>query len=82
MQNHRNEILLKDIALQIKRIRESKRLSQETVFLDTDIHCGRLEQGKQNITISTLKCLCDYFQISLTDFFKTIESNSSKPNQA
>lgn len=73
MQNHKDEIWLKTIACSIKKIRQSKNLSQEEVYLDTEIHCGRLEQGKQNVTICTLKRLCDYFQISLSDFFKEIE---------
>ena len=79
MQNHKDEILLKAIARCVKKVRLSKNLSQEEVYLDTEIHCGRLEQGKQNVTVCTLKrfCtlkrLCDYFQISLSDFFKEIE---------
>lgn len=76
MQNHKNELLTKQIALQIRKLRQSKNLSQETVFLDTDIHCARLEQGKQNVTVSTLKYLCDYFEITLSDFFKDIENSS------
>ena len=73
MQNHKEDILIKDISLLIRKIRISKKLSQETVYLDTDIHCARIEQGKQNITVSTLKRLCDYFGITLSDFFKEIE---------
>lgn len=73
MQNHKDEILLKAIARCVKKVRLSKNLSQEEVYLDTEIHCGRLEQGKQNVTVCTLKRLCDYFQISLSDFFKEIE---------
>ena len=67
------KILLKAIAQCVKKVRLSKNLSQEEVYLDTEIHCGRLEQGKQNVTVCTLKRLCDYFQISLSDFFKEIE---------
>lgn len=74
MRNHEDEILLKAIAKQVKRIRQSRKLSQEEVYLDTEIHCARLEQGKLNITIITLKRLCDYFGLSLSDFFKEIEN--------
>lgn len=46
MQNIKNDLLIKEIARQIKELRLSRNLSQEDVYLDTDIHCGRLEQGK------------------------------------
>lgn len=75
MRNHEDEILLKAIAKQVKRIRQSRKLSQEEVYLDTEIHCACLEQGKLNITIITLKRLCDYFGLSLSDFFKEIENS-------
>lgn len=75
MQNIKDDLLIKEIARQIKELRLSRNLSQEDVYLDTDIHCGRLEQGKINVTVSTLKVLCDYFQISLSDFFVRIEEH-------
>ena len=78
MQNIKNDLLIKEIARQIKELRLSRNLSQEDVYLDTDIHCGRLEQGKNNINVSTLKVLCDYFQISLSEFFNRIEKQSLK----
>ena len=78
MQNIKNDLLIKEIARQIKELRLSRNLSQEDVYLDTDIHCGRLEQGKNHITVSTLKVLCVYFQISLSDFFNRIEKHLSK----
>ena len=78
MQNIKNDLLIKEIARQIKELRLSRNLSQEDVYLDTDIHCGRLEQGKNNITVSTLKVLCDYFHISLSEFFNRIEKQSLK----
>ncbi|MDR2993265.1 MAG: helix-turn-helix domain-containing protein [Bacillus cereus] len=50
-----------------------KGISQETFYIDTDIHIARIETGKANITVSTLNDICIYFGISLTDFFTTIE---------
>ncbi len=76
MLNQKDEILLKAIASEIRQIRQSKGLSQESVYLDTEIHCARLEQGRLNVTVGTLKRLCDYFGITLSEFFKAIEEKS------
>lgn len=67
-----NKILVSKIASHIKQLRESKGISQEMFYIDTDIHIGRIESGRSNITVSTLSEICDYFGISLTDFFRDI----------
>ncbi|HIW20174.1 MAG TPA: helix-turn-helix domain-containing protein, partial [Candidatus Alistipes pullicola] len=45
-------------------------LTQEEVYIDTQIHIARIETARVNISVSTLKALCDYFDITLSDFFK------------
>lgn len=69
----KNKILLKKIALQLKELRESKKLTQAAFFEDTAIHIARIETGKNNISISTLHAICEYFEISLSDFFLSIK---------
>jgi transcriptional regulator with XRE-family HTH domain len=69
----KNEALLQEIAKELKRLRRIKGVSQEDVFNDTEIHIGRIETGKSNISISTLSALCNYFGIRLSDFFKDIK---------
>ena len=73
----RDENLLKKIAVRVKELRESKGISQEVFFIDTGIHIGRIETMKVNLSVSTLSHLCNYFEISLTDFFKEIEKSNS-----
>ncbi|MDR1673800.1 MAG: helix-turn-helix domain-containing protein [Bacteroidales bacterium] len=74
MKNQRcNTELLKKIAQRIKQLREERKVSQDTFFIDTDIHIARIEIGKTNITVSTLDAICKYFSITLADFFSTIE---------
>jgi transcriptional regulator with XRE-family HTH domain len=68
-----NQELLNAIAKRIKQLREEKGLSQETFYIDTDIHIARIELGKVNITVSTLKDICNYFEITLSDFFKDVK---------
>ena len=68
-----NLVLLSKIAQRIKQLREEKGFSQETFYIDTDIHIARIELGKVNITVSTLQDICDYFGITLSDFFKDLK---------
>jgi len=68
-----NQELLSKIAQRIKRLREEKNISQDLFYIDTDIHIARIEVGKVNITISTLQDICNYFEISLADFFSSIK---------
>jgi len=68
----KNIILVSKIASRIKQLREEKNVSQDMFYIDTDIHIARIESGKSNITVSTLSAICDYFGISLSDFFKGI----------
>lgn len=73
MQQIRNTILLKKIAVTIKALREQKQLTQEDVFIDTNIHIGRIETARSNTSISTLAAICKYFKISLSEFFILID---------
>ncbi len=68
-----NKALLDKIAIRIKQLRNDRNISQLTFFNDTEIHIARIELGKINITISTLKDICDYFEISLSEFFNDIK---------
>jgi transcriptional regulator with XRE-family HTH domain len=68
----KNTILVSKIANRIKQLREEKGISQDSFFIDTDIHIARIESGRSNITVSTLSAICDYFRITLSDFFKDI----------
>lgn len=68
-----NSLLLQKIVICIKQIRKSKNVTLEVFYFDTGIHLARIEQGNQNITISTLSEICNYFSISLSDFFLMVE---------
>lgn len=72
MKKYIDEALLKEIALRIKVLRKEKDLSQIEFLIATDINISRSEIAKNNMTISTLKAICNYFDISLSDFLKDI----------
>jgi len=70
--------LLEALILILKELRKSRGITLETFYFDTGIHLARIEQGKTNITISTLSKICNYFEISLVDFFIKIDTELSK----
>ncbi|MBC7936281.1 MAG: helix-turn-helix transcriptional regulator [Rhizobacter sp.] len=73
MSDIKNTALLQKIALVLKELRNNAELTQEQVYADTNIHIGRLETARLNLSVSTVSALCDYFEISLTEFFKKVE---------
>ena len=75
---YQDKELLTTIISSIRLIRKAKKITLEVFYFDTGIHLARIEQGKTNITISTLSKICNYFQISLVDFFIHCENNNKK----
>lgn len=74
MNNYKDdEILLMEIGKKLQKIRNSKGLSQEDVYIDTDLNMSRIEGGKTDIRLSTLLKLCKYYNISLEEFFRGID---------
>ena len=69
----KNKKLLKDIAILLKELREERNLTQEDFYNDTNIHIGRIETGRNNISISTLEAICKYYNLSLSKFFTLLE---------
>lgn len=70
----RNTLLLAEVARKLKRLREEKGLSQADVYIDTDVNMARVENGRTSITLTTLCTLCDYYGVSLEEFFRGIET--------
>jgi transcriptional regulator with XRE-family HTH domain len=69
----RDEKLLKFIARRLKELRENEGISQADFLNDTGIHAGRIETGKRDVSISTIKAICNYFDLSISDFFKDLK---------
>lgn len=70
----RDTKLLQRIALVAKQLREEKGLTQEDVYNDTNIHIGRIETAKANLSVSTLSALCKYYKVKVSEFYKMVES--------
>jgi transcriptional regulator with XRE-family HTH domain len=65
--------LLTYIAKKVKKLREDRNMSQADVFNDTGIHIGRIEVGDRDISISTVRAVCNYFDLSISDFFSDLK---------
>lgn len=61
------EILL-TLANRLKELRKLKGVTQEEVYNDTGIHVARIEQGKRDISFTTLCKLAEYFNAKLDSF--------------
>jgi transcriptional regulator with XRE-family HTH domain len=56
----------------VKQLRKERCVSLEVMSHHTNIekkHLWLIEKGSVNITLLTLKKICDYFEISLSSFF-------------
>jgi hypothetical protein len=69
----RDTKLLQRIALVAKQLRDDKGLTQEDVYNDTNIHIGRIETAKANLSVSTLSALCKYYKVKVSEFHKMVE---------
>lgn len=63
-----NQELLLNLAKRLKELRNQKGVTQEDVYNDTGIHVARIEQGKRDISYTTLCKLAEYFKVKLSDF--------------
>ena len=84
MKQIKNTELLTAIREVFKQLRVSKSLTQEAVsndiqnFLGVIISIGRIETGENDLSISTISVLCDYYNISLSEFFTRVSELSNK----
>ncbi len=47
-------------------------MGQEAVYEDTGVHIKKIEAKGSNLTITSVAILCEYFDISLEEFFKGV----------
>ena len=68
----RDDQLLRQIADRIREIRKELKITQDVVFEDIGVNVSVIESKAQNLTMTTVAILCDYFEVSLEDFFRGI----------
>jgi len=57
--------ILKKFANRVKQLRIEKGDTQIDAYNETGIHFGRIEQGKRDVSLTTIVKIADYFQISV-----------------
>ena len=65
--------LLVQIGKKISAIRKTRDLSQESLADECNLHrtyIGSVERGERNISIISLKKICDALEVSLADLFE------------
>jgi len=73
MGKSRNIEYLKKAGKRFKEVRIKKTITQEDVIFDTGINIGRVERGERDISLTTIIKLCDYYEISIHEFFSKIK---------
>ena len=66
--------MLAIIGEKLVKLREARGLSQQKVYIHTGIDMDMIERGEYNLTLTTLSDLCDYYNISIKEFFKGVEN--------
>jgi transcriptional regulator with XRE-family HTH domain len=61
-------MLVRPLANRLKALRKQKNVTQEDVYNDTGILVARIEQGKRDISFTTLCKLAEYFGVELNTF--------------
>ena len=69
----KDDKLLLSIALVLKELREDMGVSQQDVYLETNVHIGRIETCKSNPSVSTIAVLLKYFRIKMSEFYIRVE---------
>lgn len=70
MERQVNKVLVEKIVLKIKKLREQKGVTLQEFYNDTGIHLARIESQKRDIPISTLNRICEYFDLTLSEFLR------------
>jgi transcriptional regulator with XRE-family HTH domain len=65
-------VVLLNLAKRIKNLRIKKGVTQQNAYNDTGIHFARIEQGKRDISYTTIHKICIYFDITKETFFKEL----------
>ncbi|MEZ4936522.1 MAG: helix-turn-helix transcriptional regulator [Crocinitomicaceae bacterium] len=60
----------KKFGKRVKALRLEKGHTQLSAFHETGIHFGRIEQGKRDVSITTIYKIAEYFNIPVSDLLK------------
>ena len=72
MPQRRDDNLVQQVADRVRELRKARGLTQDALREDTGVHIKNIESKGINLTVTTIAILCEYFEISLEEFFKGI----------
>ncbi len=72
MRERRDDKVLRQVAERVRDIRKELKITQNVAKEDTGLSIGRIEAGSTNLSLTTIVILCDYFEVSLEEFFHGI----------
>ena len=70
------------IGWNLRRLRVAKGLSQERLALESEIdrsYVGRVERGKENVTVSTLEAFAKALEVDVSTLFAPVDPDAQKP---
>ena len=68
-----NKNVKKKFGKNVKKLRQQRNLSQETLSLELDLdgsYIGKIENAKLNITIDKIILIADYFNVPVKSLFE------------
>jgi transcriptional regulator with XRE-family HTH domain len=76
----RHDNVIKQVGINLRKIRMDKGVSQEQLSYDTEIsinQIGRIERGQINTSVSTLYEISSALDIDIQELFKNIKNSKS-----
>ena len=70
---YRDDSFLEKVGERMRQLMEEKKMTHEAFYMDTGVNPHRILEGKHNITVSTLKRICEHLDITPSEFLKPIE---------
>lgn len=67
---HSKKEYFKRIGLRIKMLRMERGLTARAVTHDVGLNIGRIENAGDDIRLGSILKLCEYFEISIQEFFE------------
>ena len=75
MAQRHNDKFLRQIAERLRDIRMELKITQDVVKEDINVSISKIEIGSINLSIMTIAILCEYYGVTLEEFFKEIDTN-------
>ena len=69
MAQRREDKLIRRVIDKLRVIRKARGLTQAAVYEDTSVDIQKYETQYTNLSLTTLAILCEYYEISLGEFF-------------